>query len=330
MNTHVLIMAGGKGTRLWPVSTDERPKQYLNLMDDESFLQMTYNRSLKITSSEYIHIVTTQDQVDLVNEQIPEANIIIEPEGKNTAPCLYLAFRILAQRYNEDDDVCVLPSDHYIKNENKFVECINFAKKYAKQYRGISLIGLRPNSPHTGYGYIEFQKEEGMCRVLNFKEKPDLPTAKKYLGAGNYLWNGGIFCGEISVFLNEFDKHAPEIVENEFDILSETESWYRTVTPIPIDIAIMEKASNLFVLPSEFGWNDLGTWTSFEEVLEPELGNTIISGKVKGIQSKNNLVFSNNSEIYLLGVEDLVIVETNGKIMISHKNSISDIKKLNS
>lgn len=339
MNICALIMAGGKGTRFWPLSTEEKPKQFLNLVGEKTMIQMTVDRIMPIIPIDRIFVCTGEKYIDLVKEQLPnlpEKNIIVEPEGRNTAPCITLSAFII-DRYYKDSTMVVLPSDHLIKNEEEFRNIIIKGTNFLENNRdGILTLGMKPDRPETGYGYINYgnDKELGIKEVNKFVEKPNLDLAKKYLEEGTYLWNGGMFLWKTEHVLNEIKKYASityEALHNldnikEEEIQSYINNNYGNTEAISIDYAVLEKSEKIFVIPSEIGWDDIGTWKSVERYREKDCNNNILSHGVKVIESQSNMVVKNEKKIVMLGVEDILAIETCDTIYIVNKNYMDNLR----
>lgn len=271
MNLCVLIMAGGRGTRFWPLSTDEKPKQFLSLINDNTMLQMTVNRIKDAVPMERIFICTGERYVKLVKEQLPdlsERNIIVEPEGRNTAPCIALSAMII-NRYYKNYNMVVLPSDHLINDEQKFRDTIIAANIFVNKYKeALVTLGINPTRPETGYGYIQYDRwvdeifKHKVMKVKSFKEKPNEEDAIRYINEGNYLWNGGMFIWNIENIIKQIKNYSPstyealhgleEAKEENLQYLINTN--YKNTEAISIDYAVMEKSKNVYVLPSNFGW----------------------------------------------------------------------------
>lgn len=336
-----LIMAGGKGTRFWPKSTEEMPKQFLKLIDEKTtMIQLTYERLLKTMPAERIFVATGEKYKELVKEQLknlPERNIIIEPEGRNTAPCILLACLYIKQIY-EDATIAVLPSDHAIKNGEEFCDILNTAKDYVENEnkQAIVTIGINPNRPETGYGYIKFEKEDGkVIKVDRFVEKPNLETAKEYLSQGGYLWNAGMFIFDASNMLNELEQNysSYEILANlpkieSSDYREELNKLYPKCESISIDYAVMEKSKNIYVIPGDFGWDDIGTWNSLERYKEKDESDNILNGNIKNYNSKNNIVYAGDKKVILLDAENIFCIDTDEVLVIGNKDSISKVHEL--
>lgn len=339
-----LIMAGGKGTRFWPKSTEEKPKQFLKLTGEKTMIQMTIDRIKKIIPIEKIFIVTCTQYVDLVKNQIPELperNIIIEPVGRNTAPCILLASLYIKQIYN-DVNIAVLPSDHIINNEEEFCKVLIDADNALNTtVNGIITIGIKPNRPETGYGYIECSNKlqtisnRQMVKVNRFVEKPDIEHAKQYIDNGNYLWNAGMFIFDVDYMLTELKENLNE----EYNLLSNLppvyskqymeclKEKYEKCKLISIDYAVMEKSNNIYVIPSDFGWDDVGTWKSIERYVKPDIDSNFITGEVKTYNSKNNVVYGGNKKIVLLDIDDIFCIESDDVIIIGKKEKMSEVHK---
>ncbi|MCX7727796.1 MAG: mannose-1-phosphate guanylyltransferase, partial [Chitinispirillaceae bacterium] len=335
-------MAGGKGERFWPLSTDERPKQFLPLISKDSMLQLTIKRVNKFIPLERIFIVTSQNYIDLIRKQLngfPEENIIIEPVGRNTAPCVALSAFYINKIY-PNSTLAVFPSDHLIRDEESFKKVIITAAEFVnKNPNSIVTIGIKPNRPETGYGYIKYNKtidilnNYNIMKVEKFVEKPNKDLAKNYIDSGEYLWNAGMFIWKINNILNK----TKELLPNTYEILSEIaateenefknalkEKYFYTDN-ISIDYGIMEKSDNIYVIPTDFGWDDLGSWTSLERYKQKdELGN-VCEGLVAINKAQNNIVITNKKTV-LNGVENLIIVETDDYILISKKSLEQEIR----
>ncbi|MGV8984570.1 mannose-1-phosphate guanylyltransferase, partial [Clostridium sp.] len=315
-----LIMAGGKGTRFWPLSTVEKPKQFLKLIGEDTMIQMSVKRLQKLIPIERIFIVTGTRYMDLVRKQLPELpyrNIIIEPVGKNTAPCIALsAFHI--NKIYKDATIAVLPSDHLIKDEKNFLEVLNSANEFVdKNKEAIVTIGMKPDRPETGYGYIKYSNIHSVINgceiksVKKFVEKPDIHKAKEYLADGNYLWNGGMFIWKATNILRLTRKY----LINTFEVLSEIaatreedyhrvlEEKYNNVDSISVDFGIIEKAKDIYVIPGDFGWDDVGSWESVERYSEKDEFNNVCVGNVKKFNCNNTIIISNGKPIVISGLQ---------------------------
>lgn len=340
-----LIMAGGKGTRFWPLSTEEKPKQFLNLIGEETMIQMTINRIKPIIPIERIFVCTGEMYVDLVKEQLPELpdrNIIVEPEGRNTAPCIALSAMVI-DRYYKNSNMVVLPSDHLINDEEEFRNTLLAADSFIREKdEAIVTLGMNPTRPEVGYGYIKYSNEVlksndfRVIKVDAFVEKPNLDTAKKYLREGNYLWNGGMFIWSINNIINQIKMYSPNtynslmnIMEVREDKLQETiNSNYENTEATSIDYAVLEKSKDVYVIPSNFGWDDVGSWEALDRYREKdELGNVLV-GESKVVKANNNLVISSSNKVVVEGLSDIYVIENDGKVLVGHKSNVANIKEL--
>ncbi|MGU9380708.1 mannose-1-phosphate guanylyltransferase [Clostridium perfringens] len=338
-----LIMAGGKGTRFWPLSTEKKPKQFLNLIGNKTMIQMTIDRVKPIIPIERIFVCTGERYVDLVKEQLPELpekNIIVEPEGRNTAPCIALSALVI-ERYYKEATMVVLPSDHLINKEERFREILLDGEEYLKKNsKAIITLGMTPNRAETGYGYIKFTNDKKLVnnseviKVEKFVEKPSLEVAKEYLQDGSYLWNGGMFIWTIENILNkikEFTSSTYEVLREIKNIKEEKlqeviNKNYKGTESISVDCAILEKSNDIYVIPSDINWDDIGTWKSVERYKEKDIDDNIITDNVKAIKSKSNMAINNNKKIVMIGIEDTMTVETEDAIFIVNKDYIDNLR----
>lgn len=336
-------MAGGKGERFWPLSTDEKPKQFLKLLGSDTMIQMTVKRLLPIIPIDRVFIVTGKRYVNLVREQLPELpqkNIIVEPVGRNTAPCIALSAFVIRNNF-KDTEILVLPSDHLISDENSFRDSIKEAADFISSNKeSVVTFGMHPDRPETGYGYIKI--ENSTCKLNNkihkveaFVEKPDFETAKKYINTGNYFWNGGMFLWNCSTILKLTEKYLfntykvlNEIAADKSDYEKKLEESYLMVDNISIDYAIMEKYDKIYVIPCDFGWDDIGTWYAVERYRGKDSDNNVCIGDIKNLQGKNNLIFSSSKPIILVGLEDMFVVESENMVLIGKKDEIDKIKQI--
>ncbi|MFM7643937.1 MAG: mannose-1-phosphate guanylyltransferase [Sphingomonadales bacterium] len=344
-NTYGLIMAGGVGSRFWPLSTTERPKQFLDVLGiGKSLLRLTFERLNKFIPSEHIYILTNTSYEQLVLEQLPELNagqVLCEPERKNTAPCIaYAAAKINA--LDPDATLLVSPADHLIINEARFEQIIETAWQTAQNGQLVTL-GIEPTRPDTGYGYIEFEKTENTikgsaCPVLQFREKPNLASAEAFLLAGNFFWNAGIFVWKAAVVLDALKSHQQDV----YDIFSAQPAVYGTdqevvflqkafaaCPDISIDFAIMEKAQNVSMILADFDWSDLGTWGSLTTHLQKdEQQNSIIGQNVHAFDTNNCLVnVPANKTVLLDGLQDYIVVDSHDKLMVLRVSNEQKLKE---
>ena len=333
-----IILAGGSGSRLWPLSRDMYPKQLLSLDNENSLLQQTFLRLRKFSSAENIATVTNikhfQD-IKLQLNSIDSNNLVIaEPLGKNTAPAIACTLEYFMQKNDNDDDiVLIVPSDHLINNTEAFVETVRKGEKLA-QAGYIVTFGIKPTYPETGYGYIKTaQSLEVGFKVEKFVEKPNIETAQKYLESGNFYWNAGIFMAKISTLLDEFAKYEPEIFATlkKLDFSNSTKidySIYEAMPSISIDYAIMEKSDKIALIELESDWNDLGSWQSLYEIKPKDENGNVLTGKVVINDVKNSFIYSQKELVAVSGLEDVVIVETEDAIMACKMSDSQSVKKL--
>ena len=335
-----LIMAGGVGSRFWPQSTPENPKQFLSLVSEKAMIQMTYDRMKKIVPKEKIFIVTNYNYVDKVKEQIPEIkdiNIITEPCSRNTAPCILLSTIYIKSIYKNANIVCV-SSDSHIENENKFIDDIVLANEFVtKKQEAIVTIGIKPTRPETNYGYIKYEHSDGkVLKVSKFVEKPDLELAKKYYESKEYLWNAGMFIFNAESILKEFENNLPKeynlLINLPENINSEYYKFlnenYEKCEKISIDYAVMEKSNNVYTIPTEIGWDDIGTWNSVERYIPKDERDNVLKGNIEAIDSNNNIVYANNKKVVLLDVENIFCIDSDDVIIVGKKESLNKVYTL--
>ncbi|NLP47097.1 MAG: mannose-1-phosphate guanylyltransferase [Epulopiscium sp.] len=335
-----LIMAGGKGTRFWPLSTEEKPKQFLNLIGNDTMIQMTVKRILPIIPIDRIFVCTGERYVNLVKEQLPalpERNIIVEPEGRNTAPCIALSTFVI-ERYYKNSTIAVLPSDHLIKDEEEFRNALLLANNFIENKgNSILTLGMKPDRPETGYGYIKVSKDEEnkIKKVERFVEKPNLETAENYLKEGCYLWNGGMFVWKGNTILNEIKKYVPNTYEALHNIAFIDEEklqdlinlQYKQTDSISIDYAVLEKSDKIYVIPSNFGWDDIGSWRAVERYREKDCNNNILNDGAKVIECQSSMVLNNKKKIVMIGIEDVMSIETEDAIFVVNKKYMDTLKE---
>ena len=336
-----LVMAGGRGTRFWPESTSKKPKQYISLASSRPLLTESLDRFGDLIEPSNRYIVTVEEQKLLAQEcsgdLCAEDGIILEPSGRNTAPCILLAMaQLLKNGASEKDVVAIVPSDHVILNHQGFRNTLELCSKQVVENDCIATIGINPTFPQTGYGYIKKGKPQGdVSWVDSFKEKPNFETAKEYVASGEYLWNAGIFVSTIETLLREFKNHAPEIYKFFTPLYEslgnplETKKIYDEIPSDSIDYAIMEKAEKVLTTPAQFDWNDLGSWEALEGVIDKTENNTIVSSDKHYFEgSEGNIVFAPNKFVSLIDVQDLIVVSNEKSVMILPKDKSQKVKNV--
>lgn len=343
MNITALIMAGGRGERFWPKSRKNLPKQFLSLTDDgRTMIQLTVERILPLVKMEDIYISTNKDYKSLVLEQLPEIppeNILCEPIGRNTAPCIGLGAVHILHKY-EDAIMLVLASDHLIKYNSMFINVLKDAADTAKENTNLVTIGITPDYPETGYGYIKFNPEIGNGRAFivdRFVEKPSLEVAKEYLASEEYLWNSGMFVWKVSSIMHKIEQYMPETYQglmaiknaigtpSEDNVLSYEFNKFPSVS---VDYAIMEKAKDIFTIPGTFGWDDVGSWLAVERIRKTNEFGNVVNGNVITVDSRDCVIEAGRKLIATVGIKDLIIVDTEDATLICDKGSAGDIKKV--
>lgn len=343
-NYYAILMAGGVGSRFWPVSTTEFPKQFHDMLGAGSTLiQKTFSRLSQVIPAENIFILTNERYNDLVLEQLPmvkQEQVLLEPAMRNTAPCiLYASLKI--QKLNPNAVMVVAPSDHWIEDEAEFATNLQQCFDFCQNENALLTLGIQPTFPNTGFGYIEYDKSDSnpIKKVNQFREKPDYETAKSFLEAGNFLWNGGIFIWSVKSITDAFSLFQPQMTalfekgNESYNTTSEKEfieTNYATAENVSIDYAVMEKAKNVYVLPATFDWNDLGTWGQLHEKIDKdENNNGVINAKVILENASNNIIRSDADKIIVIdGLHDYIIVDKEGVLMIYPKSKEQDIKRI--
>ncbi len=343
MKKTALIMAGGRGERFWPRSRKTLPKQFLSLTDDgKTMIQLTVERILPLVDMEDIYIATNKDYYPLVIEQlpgVPTENILCEPVGRNTAPCIALGVAHISKKY-DDAIMMVLPSDHLIKYSSMYQTTLCDACNVAEQGDNLVTVGIAPDYPETGYGYIKFVNEicDGRAfKVDRFVEKPSLELAKEYVNSDEYLWNSGIFLWKLSTILQKLERFMPDTYEGMLTIRDAIktsaqneilEKVFPNFPSISIDYGIMEKSENIYTIPGTFGWDDVGSWLAVERIKKSNEFGNIVDGNIVTIDTKNCIIQGDKKLIATVGLEDLIIVDTDDATLICEKNSTADIKKV--
>ncbi|MBT2562765.1 mannose-1-phosphate guanylyltransferase [Pedobacter sp. ISL-64] len=349
-NTYILIMAGGVGSRFWPKSRNHFPKQFIDILGmGKSLLQLTYERFLNICPNEHIFVLTNENYSDLVTEQLPamlKDNILLEPSRNNTAPCIaYAAYKI--SLLNPDANIVVAPSDHLILKEDIFLDKIKQALNFSSKNDALLTLGITPTRPDTGYGYIQYQEasiknQEGLNEIKKvnaFMEKPVLAKAKEYLKSGDYVWNAGIFIWSANSLKKAFEQHAPEIATlfesglpfyNTLDEAKFISEKYPLSPNISIDYAILEKADNVYTIPADIGWSDLGTWASLHAVGEKDIDNNMVNLTKINLKDTNNCIIHlpNDKAAVIRGLDNYIVVDDGEVLLIYPKSDEQEIKQV--
>jgi mannose-1-phosphate guanylyltransferase len=343
-NHYVAIMAGGIGSRFWPMSRTGYPKQFLDILGiGRTLIQNTYDRFSRFIPTSNIYVVTSEEYRTIVMEQLPElneANILCEPSRKNTAPCIaYIAYKL--NEINPEGALICAPADHLITDDKAFNKVCLEALDFVSKHKALITLGIKPNNPNTGYGYIQFEQQgvtDNVYKVKTFTEKPNLELARTFLASGDFLWNAGIFVWQAKNIVAAFAKYLPEIAEvfesekgnlNTLEEKKAIERIYPQCTNISIDYGIMEKANNVYLIPSSFGWSDLGTWNSAYDNMEKDyLGNAVSGDNVMVIDATRCMVHSKNDKLYLLqGMDEYILVDTDDVLMICKREKEQEIKE---
>ncbi|MGN0514507.1 MAG: mannose-1-phosphate guanylyltransferase [Lachnospiraceae bacterium] len=342
MKVYGVIMAGGGGTRFWPLSRQEKPKQLLNLSGKEVMVNETIDRLARTADKSDIFIVTNKTQAkameDVTTGRIQKNHILAEPSARNTAACIGYAAVEIIRKYG-DGIMVITPSDAFIKDTDEFTRVLSLAVSEAEESDKLVTVGITPTFPSTGYGYIKYDVNDcgAAKKVEEFKEKPDLETAKAYVASGSYAWNSGMFIWKASTILKNFERFLPSIyadlmkieaamnTDKEYDVINEV---YPQIQSISIDYGIMEQSDDVMVVPGEFGWNDVGSFDMLK-VMHPEDENgNVVVGDCVNIDTKNSVVYSSTRLVTTLGLDNVVVVETEDGIMVCSKDRVQDVKKI--
>jgi mannose-1-phosphate guanylyltransferase len=329
-------MAGGRGTRFWPRSRNARPKQFLAIVGTETLLHQTVRRLEGHVKPEHVFVVTTEDLAAETRRMLPElprSNVIVEPEGRNTAPCLALALVEIEKKF-PDGVMAVLSADHWIGDRELFLEDLDTAVQHAARSRELVTFGIKPTYPETGYGYIESEGQGPVFKVKAFREKPPVEVALQYLESGRHFWNAGMFVWTLADFRKGLQQHAPEV-------LAPLDAWmkagadpatlaaaYRQLPRVAIDVALMEKAATVAVVPTHFRWSDVGSWPAAIEFQETDAEGNVSVGETLLLDTRNSAFFGGKRLIAASGVDDLIVVDADDALLICHRDHAQSVKQI--
>jgi mannose-1-phosphate guanylyltransferase len=342
---YCVIMAGGKGTRFWPRSRVALPKQLLDIAGEKTMIQQTVERVSPLFSKKNILVVTGNEHAAEVRHQlpdIPDKNILVEPKGRNTAPCISLA-ALWIQKENPDAVMTVVPADHFIGNHQVFCDCLVAAQEAALKTDSLITIGITPRHPETGYGYIQFSDEAGAYkeiktyRVQKFHEKPSLEKAREFVNKGNFLWNSGMFVWKTKTILQEVKTFLPELYNCLLPLRQHIgtpkqeqaiKDAYNKIEAISIDYGVMEKSNRVLTLKGDFGWNDIGSWSAIYDITEKDAHGNALRGTIVTIDAEKNFVYSPKKLAAIVGLKDVIVVETDDALLVCSKDNAQDVKKV--
>ncbi|NLN47818.1 MAG: mannose-1-phosphate guanylyltransferase [Clostridiales bacterium] len=343
MHTFSVVLAGGGGTRFWPLSRKDLPKQYLNLSGNNALINDTILRQNKLIPYEHTFIVTGKGQQKSLSEvllkEIPKVNIFLESEGRNTAPCILYAALKVFQKYG-DGVMCVFPSDNYIANEAAFQSILKDAINLAQSTNMLITIGIKPTFPSTGYGYIKYNPDNKVkvgYEVTDFIEKPVYEKACQYLSEGSYLWNSGTFVWKLSVILENFKRFLPRMYnkldqikecfwqKNELEVLS---TVYHDLQSLSIDYGILERSGDVYVIPGDFGWNDIGSWDSLGSIFPSDKFGNMVKADHISIDSRGCIIYGNKNTIATIGLEEMIVVSVEDATLVCPKRRAQDVKQI--
>jgi mannose-1-phosphate guanylyltransferase len=344
---YIVLMAGGVGMRFWPRSRRSMPKHLLKLIDNKTMLRLAFERVAPLTETDKILVVTNYLQKDEIVKQLPEIpiqNIILEPQGRNTAPCIGLAAVIIRSRIQSNEMMVVLPADHLIADEEDFCETIRIATSYARENDYLITMGIQPAYPETGYGYIQLgaklyeENKKDIYQVKTFAEKPNYETALRFVQSGDFLWNSGMFIWSVDLILNEIEDYIPELAEQLYriekhiggsDFNPVIEDAYSRTKAVSIDYGLLELSKRVAVIKAEFDWNDLGSWEAVHNISKKDNHGNVLSSKDSIVlNSNNNYFFSNKKLIAAIDVDNLVVVEMDDALLICRKDKSQNVKSI--
>ena len=344
-NIYCVIMAGGSGTRFWPQSREDNSKQFLSILGSKSLIQSTLDRFKSIVPWENIYIVAKKSQQDEIAKhapKIPEENVIFEPMGKNTAPCIGLA-ALFIQKKDPNGIMIVSPSDHMVKQRARFKQSIMSAVELAEMENGLVTIGIHPDRPSTGYGYIQIDGAVDSLdhipafKVKTFAEKPNLATAQRFIKSGDFYWNSGLFIFKVSVVFKALKAYLPDLYDGLVEIKKTIgkpkydhvlNKVYQQIQSVSIDYGVMEKTNNVYLIKGDFTWNDLGNWEQVYRLSSKNKNDNVISGDVILIDTKNSYVSTSKGVIAVIGCEDVVVVQEKGATLICKRDRVEDVKSV--
>ena len=336
---HCVILAGGSGTRFWPYSRKDNPKQLLNIVGDKTMLQITIDRLRKLKSTSEIYIITKQELYEPILKSIKHIkaeNIIVEPSAKNTAPAIALVAQKIFMN-NKNAVMGVFPADHLIVGHNHFEKSLNSAFSLVKKEQILVTIGIKPSYPSTAYGYIQYEpgtKNKNGYHVKTFAEKPHETLAKRFIKSGDFLWNAGIFVWGVKSLFLSLEKHMPDLHDAIKKIglrIEKSDSFddiWESILPESIDYGLMEKANNIFVIPAEFEWNDLGSWDALYDIFSKKENDNVVRGLGTVLEGKNNFIQSKDRFTAVIGIDNVVVVNTDDATLIVPRNKVEKVKDL--
>ena len=344
-----VIMAGGSATKFWPRSTEKTPKQFIHLIGEGTMIQNTVMRLLPMFPAEDIYVVTSESLFDIAKEQLPylpQDNIILEPFGRHTAPCLALVLTILGHKYGSDTIMAAFPADHVIYNVREFHQSMETAFRTAYDLHGIVTLGITPTRPETGYGYVQESDDDrnlgdyyeaGVRCTVTFAEKPDVATAKRFIDSGDFLWNSGIFVWRFDIFGKALDNFLPDHSQlfkslgklvDKPEFKEQLNTVYAQISSEWVDYAILEHADNVYVVESSFGWSDLGNWDELYRLSRKDARNNVLEGEVIAINSSNCMIISNDRLTGIVGVDNLIIINTDDSLLICKRGQADNTKEI--
>jgi len=343
MICYALILAGGGGTRFWPISRNNLPKQLMNLGGEDILINETIKRLSGLVEPANTYIVTNQYQAQLMSEMIltgfSKENILIEPAAKNTAPCILYSALSLYKKHG-DGVICIFPSDHHIQPVAPFQQVLKEAMDLAEKEHCLVTLGIKPIFPSTGYGYIRYDEakaEKWGFKVEEFVEKPPFDKATEFIQKGNYLWNSGILVGKLSTLIEDFKRFLPRVyeklasvfeIEDAVSFNQRLSEKYEQIQGISIDYGILERSDHVYVIPGEFGWNDVGSWDALGSIFKPDSDGNVIKADHIGIGTKNSIIYGNSQLIATVGLSDMIVVATDDAILICPRNRAQDVKSI--